>query len=182
MPHGVTSPHVPRATLLASLATAFVLLAPAPRALAQEGGPPSPEEIQKKVVEIEQAMKKAEEALARSTSGKHSADDAARRIEKLLEEKAKAQTGKSCDQLRKEARAGSEESAEALARLTREAQSEAAKAGAGIEKLLDESGGSTREASDGVRKLIESTCDSGREAKKGIEWLLEHAVTSGSGN
>ena len=91
MPYGVTFRRVRRAALCASFAAslsgAMVLLAPAPRALAQETPPPSPEEIKQKVVEIEKLMKRAEESLARSTSSKQTAAEAARRLEELIEKK-----------------------------------------------------------------------------------------------
>jgi hypothetical protein len=149
--------------------------------MAQEGGgPPSPEEVQEKIREIEKLMKKAEEALARSPSSRQDAGDAARRLEELLDEKAREQTGKSSDQLREEAKQGSTSSAEALKKLTEEARSDAAKAGSEMERVLGEGGGSTREAAEGVRKLLEKTKESGKEAGAGIEWLLKNAVSSSS--
>jgi len=169
-----------RPALLALSAAAFSLIAPAPTACAQEGGPPSPEEIQQKIREIEKLMKKAEQALARSTASRESAEKAARRLEELLNEKAQEQTGKSSEQLRKEAKEGSSASAEALRKLTEEARSEAAEASAGMAGLLGEGGNSTREASEGVRKLIEKTMESGKEAGDGIQWLLKNAVSSSS--
>ena len=144
-----------RHAALVAAAAAFLLLVPAPRAMAQEGGgPPSPEEVQEKIREIEKLMKKAEEALARSTSSRQNAADAARRLEELLDEKAREQTGKSSDQLREEAKQGSTSSAEALKKLTEEARSDAAKAGSEMERVLGQGGGSTREAVEGVRKLL----------------------------
>ena len=165
-----TSRSARRGTFVVALAAVLALAAPT--AQAQDGEPPGPDEIREKIVEVERLMKKAEATLARATSSETSAAEAARRIEELLEKKAQAKTGKSCEQLRKEARDGSAESAEVLKRLTEEAKRDAAEAGAAMKKLVEEGGDTTRESAKGVRALIESTCESGKQAREGIEWLL----------
>jgi len=170
---------LPAAVVMA--AAAFSLIVPPRTVLAQDHGQPGPEEIQKKIREIEKLMKKAEESLARSTHTRESAKQAARRVEELLDEKARDQTGKSSDQLRKEAKDGSSESAEALRKLTEEARTEAAAASAEMARLLRQGEGSAREATEGVRKLIEKTKESGKEASAAMEWLLTNAVSRDGG-
>jgi len=171
-----------RTALVLTVAALAFFVAPLSTARAQEHGPPSPEEVQEKIRAIEKLMKQAEEALARSTSSRETAQEAARRLEELLEEKAQEQTGSSADELRKQAKSGSAEAAEALRRLTEEARSDAAKASSEMTRMLEEGGGSTRKATEGVRKLLEKTKKSGEQAGEGIEWLLKNAVSSGGRN
>lgn len=145
-------------------------------ALAQDGQGPDPQQIEQKVREVEQLMKKAEQALARSTDTRN-AETAAKRLEELLDEKAREQVGKSADQLREDAAAGSAEASKALERLMREARSETAKAASKMQRLLRDGDRSARDASAGMRKLLEETRRCGEQAHDGIEWLLENAVS-----
>ncbi len=169
---------------LFALALAVTLFLGAPslstgtRAFAQEageGGPPSQEEIIKKVQEIEKLMRGAEEALARSTHSRRARADSektAAEIEKLINEQAQAQSGKSADQLRQEAAAGSEEARKQIEQMTKDATAK-------IQKLMESAGGSAGGAADGVRKLLEKTKSQGEQAAAGIEWILRQAGSSG---
>lgn len=157
------APRSVAASAIAPLALAIVLASPP--ALAQDAeAPPSPEEIRKKVVEIERLMREAEDSLARSLDAS-SAEAKARRAAKLLDQKARESTGKSAEELRKlaedPAKEGARDAAEALRRLTEEANEQAT------------------EAAEGVRKLLEETKAGGKEASRGIEWILQKAVQQG---
>src|SRR5262245_2121241 len=129
-----------RHRLAAALAFAGALSVPA-LAHAQEGGGPDMEEVKKKILEIEKLMKSAEESLARSTDTRSAAERSAEAAKKLLEQKAKEQTGKSCDELRKEAESGSQQAKETLERLTKEAQKEAEQAAKKMTDILSGNGG-----------------------------------------
>jgi hypothetical protein len=148
-------------------------------ALAQEAEAPSPQEIEQKVREIELLMKKAERTLARSTGARkseQSSEDAAKRFEELLNEKAQKQIGKSAVELRKAAGKGSAEASRTLERLMQEARAETAKATSEMERVLRRAGESARETEAGVRTLLEATQRSGEQARAGIQWLLEIAT------
>lgn len=183
----------PRIVIAAAAAVATALLAPA--AFAQDGeAPPGPKQMLEKVVEIERLMKQAEQSLARATSDQ-SAREAEDAIEKLLDEKSRAQTGKSADQLRKEASGGSAEAAKALERLLGESRAEARSAADAVKKLLDEKaraetgksaeelrklaeGGST-EAAEALRRLTEEASKQSSGASEGVRKLLESTQSSG---
>lgn len=148
-----------RAALLAGFAGAALTAAPA---RAQEE-PPSPEEMKQKVIEIEKLMKKAEEALARSVDSKDP-EKAAKEMEKIFDEQARKQTGKSGEDLRKEAASGSSEAAEA------------------IRKIMEESKKASAGASEEIKKLLEETKQGGQGASAGIEWLLKQVKSGGGGS
>src|SRR6185369_5838474 len=97
------------------------------RAQDKEQGP-DPEEVKKKVIEIERLMKSAEESLARSTDTRTAAERSAEAAKKILDDKAKKETGKTPQQLEQEAAAGSKEAKETLERLTNSANEEAKQA------------------------------------------------------
>jgi hypothetical protein len=142
-------------------AAGALLAALAGPALAQEQeGPPSPEEVKKKVIEIERLMREAEDSLARSLDAS-SAEAKARRAAKLLDEKARETTGKSAEELRKLAESGAKDAAETLKKLTEEAERKAS------------------EATEGVRKFLEETKSGASGASRGIQWVLEKAVRQG---
>lgn len=169
---------------LATFAVAAALLAPS-FALAQEQEP-SADEVKQKILEIERLMKGAEESLARSTDTRSAADRAAEAARKILDQKAKQETGKSPDDLRKEAEGGSKEAKETLERLTKSANEEAKEAARKISEVLDGgqsggqggggaaggSGGSSR----GIRELIEKIKGEGQGASLGIKWLLDKST------
>lgn len=159
------------------------VLAPAGAALAQDAGPPSPEEIKQKVLEIERLMRGAEEALARSTDTRSAAERAAQAAKKLLDDKSRQETGKSADDLRQEAEKGSSEAKETLERLTKAADEEAREAARKMDEVLggEGAGGSSGGASGGIRKLIERVRGEGEGASAGIRWLLEKTVRQGHG-
>jgi len=139
-----------------------------------EDGPPSQEEIIQKVKEIEQLMRKAEESLARSTHARRARADSektAQEIEKLVNEQAQAQTGKSADQLRQEAEAGSDEARKKIEQITQDATNK-------IQQLMESAGESGGGASDGVRKLLEETKSQGERAAAGIDWILRQSSSS----
>jgi hypothetical protein len=173
---------------LATFAFAAALAVPS-FAIAQEEGP-SPDEIKEKILEIERLMKGAEESLARSTDTRSAADRAAEAARKILDQKAKQETGKSSEELRKEAEGGSKEAKETLERLTKSANEEAKEAARRISEVLDggqsggqgggasgASGGSSR----GIRELIEKIKGDGQGASQGIKWLLEKSSQKKSG-
>ena len=167
-------------TMFAAASLAALAAFAAPRALAQEGGdaPPDADEIRKKVIEIERLMKGAEEALAKSTNTRAAAEKAAEAAEKLLDEKAQKETGKSAEQLRDETRSGSKEAKEALERLTKAAQEEARRAAEAMTAL---GGQRAEQAGEGVKKLLEKVKGEGEGAASGIQWLLDNAVQHGGG-
>lgn len=136
---------------------AAVVFSPAVASAQDEGGPPSPEDVRKKVVEIEKLMKQAEDSLSRSLDST-SAEARAKRAAKLLDERARETTGKSADELRKLAESGAKDAAETLRRLTEESQR------------------SAEGATEGVRRLLEETKQGGQGASAGIRWILEKAV------
>ncbi|MCG3134450.1 MAG: hypothetical protein HMLKMBBP_01756 [Planctomycetes bacterium] len=148
---------------VALAAFAALCAAYAPGARAQDHGP-DPQDIERKILEIERLMKQAEESLAKASGAKsETAEDTARRIEKLLDEKARQSAGKSAEELRKEASGGSKEATEALKRLMEEAKSESSKSG------------------EGIKRLLEETKSGGKGATDGIQWLLEQAQRGGTG-
>ena len=165
-----------------TVAAALAVLAPATSlvALAQEhgGGGPDPQEVLKRVIEIEHLMKDAEKALARSTDA-NAARTAEDRIEKLLDEKAQAQAGKSAEQLRKDASGGSAEATETLRRLLEESKTEANAATKSVEKLLDEKARSqTGKSSEELRKLAEG---GSKDAQEQLRRLTESAQQEAAG-
>ncbi len=168
---------------LASAAFAAALAASA-SARAQEQGPPDLEEVKKKVLEIERLMKGAEEALARSTDTRSAEERAASAAKKILEDKAKKETGKTAEELRKEAESGSADAKAAIERLTKAADEEAKKACEKMDQVMG-GGSSASGAAEGVRKLVEKMKSDGDGASKGIEWLLRQfpsgAPQSGAG-
>ena len=165
-----------------SFALAAAFLAPA---LAQEHEQgPDADEVKKKIIEIEKLMKGAEEALARSTDTRSAAERAAAAAKKILDEKARQETGKSADELRKEAESGSQQAKETLERLTKSAQKEAEEAAKKMTEVLSgnggESGGSGGGAagasggsSGGIKELIEKIRGDGQGASERMQWLLE---------
>jgi hypothetical protein len=163
-------------------AAAFVaaVLASAP-ARAQDEAPPSPEEMKKKVLEIERLMKGAEESLARSTDTRTAEERAAAAAKKILEDKAKQETGKTPEQLRKEAAAGSAEAKATIERLTKAADDEAKKACEKMEQVLNGGAGASGGAGEGVRKLLENMKGQGEGASKGIQWFLTKLKSGGKG-
>lgn len=163
---------------LAGLAFAGALAASSV-ARAQDAGPDQ-EEVKKKVIEIERLMKGAEEALARSTDTRSAAERSAEAAKKLLDQKAKKETGKSSAELRKEAESGSEEAKKTLERLTQAAESECKEAAEKMAKLGG-AGGSSGGAGQGVRDLLEKVKGEGKGASDGIEWLVKQVKPSGGG-
>ena len=161
----------------AAVAGALFLSAPAP-ARAQDQGP-DPEEVKKKVLEIERLMKSAEESLARSTDTRTAAEKAAEAAKKILDDKSKKETGKSSADLRKEAEGGSKEAKETLERLTKAANEEAQKAAEKMSEVLN-GGSSAGGAGKGVRELIEKVKGDGQGASEGIKWLLKRVRVSES--
>lgn len=169
-------------TSTAAAFTLAALLAFSGVALAQEqGGGPGPDEIKKKIVEIERLMKSAEESLARSTDTRSAQEKAAEAARKILDQKSRDQTGKSAEELRKEAESGSQQARETLEKLTQEAGQEATQAAEKIKKLMEGSGGSSGSAGQGVKELIEKIKGEGQGASDGIKWILENAVKKGGG-
>jgi hypothetical protein len=159
-------------------ALAGALLA-ASSARAQDQGGPDPEEVKKKVIEIERLMTSAEESLARSTDTRTAAEKAAEAAKKILDEKSKKETGKSSAELRKDAESGSKEAKETLERLTKSANEEATKAAEKINEVL-KGGSAAGGAGQGVRELIEKVKGDGQGASEGIKWLLQRVrVTEG---
>lgn len=174
-----------RRRLSAALAFAGALSLPAlARAQEHEGGPDM-EEVKKKILEIEKLMKSAEEALARSTDTRTAAERAASAAKKLLEQKAQQETGKSAEDLRKEAESGSKEAKETLERLTKAAQKEADDAAKKMTEILSGNGGqgggsgnggaagSSGGSSGGIKELIEKIKGDGKAASEGMKWLLD---------
>jgi uncharacterized protein YjbJ (UPF0337 family) len=164
---------------LRAIAFAAALAVPA-FAVAQDQGP-GPDEVKQKILEIERLMKGAEEALARSTDTRSAADKAAEAARKILEQKAKQETGKSCDDLRKEAEGGSKEAKETLERLTKAANEEAKKAAEKMSEVLDGGSGGSGGAGHGIRELIEKIKGDGQGASAGIKWLLEKSTQQKGG-
>ena len=174
-----------RRRLSAALAFAGALSLPAlARAQEHEGGPDM-EEVKKKILEIEKLMKSAEEALARSTDTRTAAERAASAAKKLLEQKAQQETGKSAEDLRKEAESGSKEAKETLERLTKAAQKEADDAAKKMTDILSGNGGQSGGSgnggaaggsggsSGGIKELIEKIKGDGKAASEGMKWLLD---------
>jgi hypothetical protein len=160
-----------------ALAAVALLLVPT-LARAQDQGP-DPEEVKRKVLEIERLMKGAEEALARSTDTRSAGERAAEAARKLLDDKAKKETGKSADDLRKEAAGGSKEAKDTLDRLMRAADGEAKQAVEKMDKVLGGGAGASGGAGTGIRELIEKVRGEGKGASDGIRWLLEKTVKQG---
>jgi len=162
-----------------ALATAgLVGLFGAAPALAQEGGPPSPEDLKQKVLEIDRLMKQAEEALIRSLAERDAGKRTAEAIEKLLEQKAQDAAGKSAEQLRKEAEKGSAEAKETLQKLLTESQSEVSRMTAEqIRAIIEKAGGTSESAGESVRKMLEKIREQTQGAGEGIKWILENATT-----
>jgi hypothetical protein len=160
---------------IASLALAGALLVPA-IARAQDAEP-DPEEVKKKIVEIEKLMKGAEEALARSTDTRSAAERSAEAAKKLLDQKAREETGKSAEDLRKEAENGSQQAKETLERLTKAAQKEAEDAAKKLTEILGGNGGGASGGSGGssagIKELIEKIKGDGKGASERMEWLLK---------
>lgn len=161
---------------------ATLSLAALARAQDHEQGP-NPDDVKKKILEIERLMKGAEESLARSTDTRNAAERAAEAARKLLDDKSKAETGKTSEQLRKEAEAGSAEAKETLERLTKAANEEAQEAAKKIAEVLDGKqgggaaggAGSAGGAGKGIREIIERVKGEGQGASQGIQWLLDQA-------
>lgn len=169
---------------LSAIAFAAALAVPS-FAVAQEQGP-SPEDVKQKILEIERLMKGAEESLARSTDTRSAADKAAEAARKILDQKAKQETGKSAEDLRKEAEGGSKEASETLERLTKAANEEAKEAAKKMSEVLggDSGGGAAGGSSGsgrGIRELIEKIKGDGQGASQGIKWLLEKSTQKKSG-
>jgi hypothetical protein len=169
----------------AAAAFAAVLLVPV-LARAQEQGP-DPEEMKQKILEIERLMKSAEQSLARSTDTRSAADRAAEAAKKMLDEKARKETGKSAEELRKLAEGGSKEAAETLERLTKAANEESKKAAEKLTEVLGGGSGSPGSAGEGssgsgqgIKKLIEKIKGDGQGASEGIKWILAKTKTSPS--
>ncbi len=169
-----------RTDRLAALALCAALALASRAARAQDEGEPSPEDIKNKVVEIERLMRSAEEALARTTDTRTAEERSAEAARKMLDDMAKKETGKSADELRKEAQGGSKEAAEALEKLTKRANEEAKKAAEAIRKI-DQGGDASGAAGKGVRELVEKVKGDGKGASEGIRWLLEKAVRQQQG-
>jgi hypothetical protein len=171
-------------SLLAGAALAALALAPA-AARAQDAGTPSPEEIKKKVLEIEKLMRGAEESLARATDTRSASERSAEAARKILEDMAQRETGKTPEQLRQEAAGGSAEAKETLERLTKAADESAREAAAKMGEVLGEGGGgasgSSQGAGEGIRKIIEKVRGEGQGASAGIRWLLDKTVQQGKG-
>jgi hypothetical protein len=149
-------------------------------ARAQDGSQgPDPEEVKKKVLEIERLMKSAEEALARSTDVRTAEERAAEAAKKILDDKSKKETGKSSAELRKEAEGGSKEAKETLERLTNSANEEAKKAAEKMTQIFNGGSGSSG-ASGGIKELIEKIKGDGAGASEGIRWLLKNVRESES--
>lgn len=175
---------------LAAIAFAGALLVPA-LARAQEQGP-DPEEMKQKILEIERLMKSAEQSLASSTDTRSAAEKAAEAARKMLDEKARQETGKSSEELRKLAESGSKDAAETLERLTKAANEEAKKAGEKLSEVLGGSsggssggtptgaGGTSGGSSHGLREIIEKIKGDGQGASAGIKWILAKTRTSSS--
>lgn len=169
-----------RSAFLSALAFGALALAATPASFAQEAEPPAgPDEMQKKVVEIERLMKQAESLLARSLDRRRARDEAKaseEEIEKLLDQKARESAGKSADELRKLAQEGSTEAVETLKKLTGEATREATElARKRIEELMESGGEGAGGAGDGIRKLLEEGRQDGERSKQLLEWILEQA-------
>lgn len=166
---------------IACLAFAGALLSPA-LARAQDGGPDM-EDVKKKILEVEKLMKSAEEALARSTDTRSAAERAAEAAKKILGQKAKQETGKSAEELRKEAESGSQQAKETLERLTKSAQKEAEEAAKKMTDILSGNGGggaggggasgSSTGSGSGIRELIEKIKGDGKGASERMKWLLD---------
>ena len=170
-----------RRRLTTTFALAGALLLPA-FARAQDeghGAGPDSEEVKKKILEVEKLMKSAEEALARSTDTRSAAERSAEAAKKILEKKAQQETGKSCDQLRKEAESGSKEAKETLERLTKAAQQEAEEAAKKMTEILGNGGGqggasgASGGSSGGIKELIEKIKGDGKGASERMKWLLD---------
>ncbi len=164
--------HGRHRTLL-SLATLLGLaLAPAV-AFAQDGGQPDAEELRRRVRQVDRLMGEAEESLARSLDSKD-ARERSERVAKILETKAKEETGKSAADLRAEAAAGSTEAKATLDRLAKDALVEALGASDEVRRLLDskarEESGDTAEA---LRKLAEG---GSKEAAETLQRLIGEAT------
>jgi hypothetical protein len=168
-----------RRRLSAALAFAGAISLPALAHAQEHGDGPDMEEVKKKILEIEKLMRSAEEALAASTDTRSAAERSAAAAKKLLEQKAQQQTGKSCDQLRKEAENGSQEAKETLERLTKDAQKEADEAAKKMTEILSGNGGqggasgSSGGSSGGIKELIEKIKGDGKGASERMKWLLD---------
>jgi hypothetical protein len=163
-----------------ALAGALLLAAPL-AAWAQEHGQPSTEDIKKKVLEVERLMKAAESALASTTDTRSATERSADAARKILDERARRETGKSAEELRKLAEGDSDEAkkaAESLARLTQAAEEEAKKA---AEKITDLGQGTAGGASKKVKELIEEIRGEGKSASSGIQWLIDNAIKDSGG-
>jgi len=172
-------------TSAAAAAFAAFLLVPA-LARAQDQGP-SPEEMKEKILEIERLMKSAEQSLARSTDTRSAADRAAEAAKKMLDDKARQETGKSAEELRKLAEGGSKEAAETLERLTKAANEESKKAAEKLSEVLGGgsaapggAGAGSSGSGEGIKKLIEKIKGDGQGASQGIKWILAKTRTSPS--
>ena len=157
---------------IATLALVTALLVPC-LAHAQDQGP-DPAEVKKKVIEIERLMKSAEEALARSTDTRSAEEKSAEAARKMLDDKARQETGKSSEELRKLAESGSKDAAETLDRLTKAANEQCKQAAEKMSEVLGGGGsGGSGGAGKGIRELIEKIRGQGQGASQGIKWLLE---------
>jgi hypothetical protein len=164
---------------VAAAVFAGALLLPVVARAQDAGQGPDPEEVKKKVLEIERLMKSAEESLARSTDTRSAEERAAEAAKKILDDKAKKETGKSGAELRKEAEGGSKEAKETLERLTNSANEEAKKAAEKMTQVLNGGSGSAG-AGGGIKELIEKIKGDGTGASEGIKWLLKN-VREGQG-
>lgn len=167
-----------RLRMTAPLVLAGLLLVPAFARAQDGGGEPDPEEVKKKILEIEKLMKGAEEALARSTDTRSAAERSAEAAKKILDQKAKQETGKSAEDLRKEAESGSQQAKDTLDRLTKAAQKEAEDAAKKMTEILGGNGGggatgSSGGSSAGIKELIEKLKGDSKGASERMKWLLD---------
>jgi hypothetical protein len=164
----------------AAAAFAAALLVPA-LARAQDQ-PPDPEEVKKKILEIERLMKSAEQSLARSTDTRSAAEKSAEAAKKILDERAKKETGKSAEELKKLAESGSQEAAKKLEELTKAANEEAQEAAKKMTEVLGGgsagAGGGSSGSGKGIREIIEKIKGDGQGASAGIKWLLDKTRTT----
>ena len=173
--------RTPARTAIRILAAALVVGAASFARAQDEPGEPTMDEVKKKVLEIERLMKSAESSLARTTDTRTAEEKSADAARKMLDEKARQQTGHSAEELRKLAEGSSDEAkkaAETLERLTKSADAEAKKA---AEKMSNLGGASSSSASKGVKELIDEVKGEGKGASAGIQWILEKAVKQGPG-
>jgi hypothetical protein len=169
-----------RRRLSAALAFAGALSLPALARAQEHDEGPNMEEVKKKILEIEKLMKSAEEALARSTDTRSAAERSAAAAKKILDQKAQQETGKSAEDLRKEAESGSQQAKDTLERLTKDAQKEADEAAKKMTDILSgnggqggSAGGASGGSSGGIKELIEKIKGDGKAASERMKWLLD---------